>query len=115
MSQTPLASIQVAKTYGVDRSLMSHMLQNQFVIAPNYRDLLSEYQLLYWSVSHTLFQNKAGYISGHIVVYHNCTRGSLMLTPTYKQVALSFRAAIPEYNLPAYVLISLPRTQESKE
>ena len=49
---------------------------------------------------------------GFIIIYHRTTRGKILQMNPTDQLALSFRAAKPEYNLPAYVLVSSPMVPE---
>lgn len=116
------ASIQAAKKHSIYPSTVHYMLQNHPYIHSAYKDTLSEYYLLYWEAEYFLkqMQEGEGSILRHGNRYHICfhkdlSRGKLIQAVKEGkegkskscQVALSFRRALPEFNLPAYVFVSM--------
>ena len=103
---------EITQKWGVTPSIIHHISLNNFSISDYYRDCFSKYRLLYWSKHHFLKQLVAGVIASegtdYIVIYHNCTRGKIISAHDFTQLALSFRAAHQEFNVPAYVLVSFP-------
>ena len=113
MSNTEfLHSIDCIKKYGVPRSTIQYMGRKAFKIPENIRDCFSKYYLLSWNSAH-LFANlicerpDSGLYIRHqdinYVVVFTKTRDRLQ---KQTNVWLSFRQAQPEFNIPAYVLIS---------
>lgn len=104
---------QITQKWGVSPSIVHHISLNNFSIHQYYRDCFSKYRLLYWSKSHFMQRAVAGIVESedceYVIVYHNCTRGRVIQCAEFQQLALSFRAANPEFNLPAYVLVSIPQ------
>lgn len=107
---TSIASIEAYKKYKVPRSILRRMLMEYFQFPSLFQDCLSYYNLKYWSPDYFFSLLKSGQIftAGFAfhVIYYKCTPAELRSCP---QVILSFRAAQPEYNLPAYVLIGVPK------
>lgn len=68
---------------------------------------LDKYYLLYWNPVYFDAVWNEGIITregiDYQVVYHNCRPAELR---NERQIALSFRRAVQEFNLPAYVLVS---------
>lgn len=108
--------IAAVRKYGVPPSIIQHIAINNFRITQNYRDCFQRYYLLFWRADYLLDQIEQGALKlgfgaerkDWIVVYHKCTRGTL-LGDKSAQVALSFREPQPEFGLPAYCLVSLPQ------
>jgi len=75
-------------------------------------DLLSTYKMNYWSGRYILQEMKEGMIYNRGKFYHvtfdpRVTRGHIMAQSPLEQYKMSWREAIPLYNLPPYVYISL--------
>lgn len=86
---------------------LHHSFSIPYPVACQY---LQYYKLLYWSGTHTLESIEAGMICrddiAFIVRYHkDLTRGKILRNPD-AQYAISFRAALDQYNLDPVVLIS---------
>lgn len=98
-------------THGYSRNLIQHSLINEFYLAPEITDILSEYYILHWDTTYTLLKAHEGIIyregKQFIVVYNGCTRYKCKMS---KKCVLSFRIPPVEYQLPNYVLIK-PSTQ----
>ena len=94
--------------HGVAQSKVRWMLQNLKNIPLEYQDLLSYYNLLYWSPEYFIAKIKDGTITHNEqefqIIYHNCSPAQLR---QYSQVRLSFRTAVKEYKLESYVLVTL--------
>ena len=102
--------IRAVQTHGVPPSIISHISVNNWTIHPSYRDCFDIYYLLHWQSKYILERISNGALEignySYVVVYHRTTRGRLLAAPE-KQVAISFRAAKPEFGIPAYALVSL--------
>ena len=104
-------SIEVTQKYGVPPSVLLSFLQTKFSIPISHQHLLRSYFIRYWSKDYLLKELETGHGMltrdniQFLAIFHDCTRGKI-LTSSEDQVCLSFRAPLPEYNLPAYVLIS---------
>lgn len=107
-----LNAAQLSQKYGVTRSIIHHIAANNFNISNFYSDCFKRYQLLYWDSQYFLSRVVEGVVTCEgkefLVIYHRCTRGQV-LAAKGEQVALSFREVAPEFNLPAYVLVGLPK------
>lgn len=103
-----LASIKSYATYGIHRSEVLSVLQRILHIPASHQHTLQEYKLLYTSPNYLFSQVSGGVLTRHdkpyIVIYHQCTRYECMYYSG--QLMLSYREAQPEYNLPAYVLVT---------
>ena len=117
-----LHSIQAYKAHGVSRSHMHDMLQTRFSLPQLIRPLFSVYLLRYWSKEYFLqitelqsVRKDAILLDGifYLIQYHRCTRGDLLQLHSKSQVSLSFRSAPAEFNLPAYVLVSINHDHKS--
>lgn len=90
------------------RSHMQTALQTQFSLEPDYESFCSHYYILHWQGNHFKRTMKSGIISrggvDYLVVYKDCGPASIK---DDSKIYLSFRNAIPRYNLRAYVLISI--------
>jgi hypothetical protein len=103
-------SIQSYKQNQFPRNTLHWMLQN----APSLllcEDLLSIYKLNYWSGKYILQEMQQGMIWNRGKWYHvafdpKVTRGHIMRQSKLEQYSMSWREAIPIYNLPPYVYIS---------
>lgn len=100
------SAINAYHKHGVTPATVRFLTQCSWTISPNERDLFSKYYLLYWKPSYfqAMCLNGKIYHDGILyhVIYHKCTPEPLK---TFNQVALSFRKAVKEYNLDAYVLV----------
>jgi hypothetical protein len=107
----PLCSAHCFKKYGVYRSTLLHTLSTIFYIPAELHPALEKYTLLYQSVDYFLCNSHEGTLhrfdSEYNIVYHNCTRGQILALPADQQLRLSYRQAVPEYSLPAFVLVSI--------
>ena len=106
-NKTPVSILSYNK-YGVNRSLVSYLCINHFNYPELYKDTLSNYYLLYWKPGYFFSQLNHGEIihqdTRYIVVYKNCTPAALKKE---SQIRLSFRKPQAEFNIPAYVLVSI--------
>jgi len=102
-----MSALIVLRMYKITPSNMHSALVNRFDIS-ELIDSLEQYKLLYWAPQHFFAQLKEGMIERngveYLVVYHKCTPTRLH---SQSQIALSFRQAKIEFNLPAYVLVSI--------
>lgn len=100
-------SIRAYRKYGVLRSLVHYQMINHFHYAPRFRDTLKTYFILHWNADFTKDQISDGIISlasgDYTVIWYKLSPYDLH---NQKNLRLSFREAQPEYNLPAYVLIT---------
>jgi hypothetical protein len=103
------ASIVAYRKYGVSPKIISWLMQNSQEIT-HYRDAMEQYYLLFWEGKYLINKTIDGLIwrggTSYVVVYaKNCTRGYVIAHPN-EQFSVSFRKAMPEYDLPAYCYIS---------
>lgn len=98
------------KLYGASISKLRDLSLTYFSIPPHYSHCFSDYYLLYNQGSYILSHSINGtiYRDGieYIVVYHNDLTRDYIKQNRLEQYALSFRKAQPEFELPAYVLVS---------
>lgn len=108
MNQSRIASIDSYTKYGIPRSEVLSTLQRILHIPASHQHTLQEYKLLYTSPDHFFSQVSGGMLTRHdkpyIVIYHQCNRYECIYHSG--QLMLSYREAQPEYNLPAYVLVT---------
>lgn len=101
-------SIRAYQRHGILPSILLRMLRDFPNFPDQFQDLLSEYYLLYWTPEYFREVSKGGIIHRgnreHIVVFARGTTPASLLS--CNQVRLSFRAALPDYHLPAYVIVS---------
>ncbi len=106
MASKTLCSVDSFRKYGVKRSVVHHLLLNNFHYPIEFQDTLEDYFILHWTPSWVGNQLINGIIQAHekeyIAVFHKLSARDLLHE---KELRLSFRSAKPEYNLPAYVLI----------
>lgn len=106
-TQTAPASITSYNKYGLPKSYVALLLLHFHEIPLAQQDVLEHYQLYYWNSAYFDERIVNGTIvkSGipYLIQYHHCSPASLRHC---NQVALSFRAAKPEYQLPPIVLVS---------
>lgn len=85
---------------------IEHELINTWKLSEELKKRVSKYYLLYWTPVYFDAIWNEGIITregvDYIVVYHACKPADLRKE---KQIALSFRRANKEFNLPAYVLV----------
>ena len=110
-----LASLECMKKHAKPRTFLHNSLSHSFAIHQTEQSFLSTYFIRYWSKEY--FFRITSVVSLHtgtiplegkefVIVYHRCTRGEILALESSDQLALSFRAALPEFSLPAYVLVS---------
>lgn len=104
------ASIRAMQLYGVPRSEIIHTCMYSEQIPQNLvNTAFQEYYLLYCTAEHFKKNSHCGEFyrddRNYQIIYVHCTRWDVVNTPG--QIRLSFRAAHKEYNIPAYVLVSL--------
>lgn len=101
-------SISSYRSYGVRKSSLHSACINQFSINTSLQDCFEAYYLKYWRGEYLLDQIEDGAMvdSGrtYLVIYQNCTPFQVRKCA---QVRLSFRSALPEYEIPAYVIVKL--------
>lgn len=102
-----MSAITAYKATGVPRTTIQFCTQFLFKLPRIYRDCFKSYYLLYWSNSFFFSALK----DGHVTSIDGKSYGVLYLGTTparlrrCAQVALSFREPIPEFNIPATVLV----------
>ena len=117
-----LSSAIAVKTYGMFPSTLKYIISNHTTIAHRLHDTLETYYILYWDVEYFLSQFTEGTIKRDNRIYHIIFKGTGAGNTKHRghmiadvkqgmsyQVSLSFRKAKPEFNLPAYVLVSTER------
>lgn len=110
-----LDSIEAYKVHGTGRHMLEEAMREEFNITPAFKSLLSHYQLLYWSPLYFLDTSEHGTITRGGITYNivyggGFTRGKILRLSkenTRIQLALSFRAALPIFNLPGYVMVAV--------
>lgn len=112
-----LDSIEAYKVHGIERHMLEEAMREEFsmLLTPELRNVLSHYQLLYWSPAYFLDTSEHGTITRggityNIVYGHGCTRGKILKLSkenTRIQLALSFRCALTIFALPAYVMVAV--------
>ena len=109
MKPSAPASIVAYKLYGVHRSVVLHILQHVWNPTAHI-DLLSECKMNVMSVSHFATHSHEGMLhreaKSYQIVYHRCNRWEALHSDS--QLLISYREAKPEYNLPAYALVTIP-------
>lgn len=102
-----LHSIEVMKKYGVPRSILLHHLQHSLFIPVEFKHLMEEYILLYHTPEYFFKNQHKGSIlrfNKEYIIIYNVPRGVCLHAPKLK---ISFREALPEYNLPAYAMVTI--------
>lgn len=101
-------SIRAYQRHGILPSILLRMLRDFPNFPDQFQDLLSEYYLLYWAPEYFREVSKGGVIQRgnreYIVVFAKGATPAALLS--CNQVKLSFRSALPDYHLPAYVIVS---------
>lgn len=98
--------------YGMTKSLLQHIMLTKPVISKNILHCLSSYHCIYWTgkyLSTHLVESKIRRLADsteYLVVYYNILPETAFAAA---QVFISFRAAQPEFNLPAYAMICAVR------
>lgn len=105
--ETPAYSVlQTYKRYGVTKRQVHSLLINLFHYPAEYRDTLQDYFILCWTGEHLFDRLIDGTVSvgstEYLIIYQNCNSYT---SKRAKQVRLSFRKPMPEFNLPAYVIV----------
>lgn len=103
-----MVSFQTLRKYNLTPSNVHASLVNEFKLKQlKSVDALDHYCLLYWNPEYFYTQMIDGVVIKndirYLVIYHKCTPTEVRKR---NQIALSFRAAKAEFNLPAYVLVS---------
>ena len=86
----------------------SECINNFHILTRLPTNVLESAYLLYWSPEHLFSQLQDGTLyraseqRKYLIVYHRCTPTQLK---RQAQIALSFRACRPVYDIPAYVLV----------
>lgn len=98
------------RIHGVTPSILNFVLSRSETIS-HFRDCLDTYYLKYWSGKYLIQEIKEGVIKAdnriyHIVFQKPLSRGQILLNHPNQQYKLSFRAAMEDFNLPAFVFIS---------
>lgn len=113
LSNSAPASIRSYQRHLVPRSLVHYLSCNNWTIPQIYYDLFSKYFVRKWQASYFFGATNQGTLiyddREWLIVFHKTSRGQLMRkvsTNLQTNVTLSFRAAKPEFNLPAYVLVN---------
>jgi len=92
-------------------STLHSMLLNRWVIPDSYLDILEKYYLITWNRYHFHDQLENGIIehqgTRYLVVYHECKPADFLRER--HEVWLSFRKAIDDFEIPAYVLVKKGR------
>lgn len=92
--------------YGMYRSTLLHIMHTVPYIPAEYMHCLRSYKLLYWQSDYLRSKLRAeGFRITRGGVQYNPVFASSLPPGTY-QVMLSFREAMPEFDIPAVVLIS---------
>ena len=99
------ASITAYKLYGFNRSNLAFIMQKHFRITPEFQDLLNTYFLRVWDSDYALSLVEDGAIIYEGTKYFCIYKRPITSLKAANKLILSFRAAKPEFNLPAYVLI----------
>lgn len=114
MKTSDLNYKELVSSYGVSRNILNSILVNNFHIEDQYLPALEFYRVVHMSgFKFKLFSN-SGLITYTrtkdnpkpecVIIYHNCLR---LTAVNADEVRVSFRAAKPEYNLPAYALVEV--------
>jgi hypothetical protein len=109
-----LQSIVAFKTYGISTSSLKDVMYNREHIPSYMIQSISLYKLLYWSAEYLIEQTEK--CGGTIIRYDipfqivwNVPRGTVLAASknnSMKQYRISFRKAMPEYNIPPICFIS---------
>lgn len=119
--QLPLATQAFVK-YGIPKSVVAHALPKYWNISDEIRyQCLETYFTRVWTaewILHKQSESTPGTIydklsdTAYVIVYKDITRHTITLSENAEmELFLSFRKAMPLYNLPAYVIIK----QKGKE
>lgn len=104
-------SISSYKKYGITRQNLQYLMTHFHTFPHEFRDCLSKYYLLYWSAPHFSEQLHDGIIThdsiSYLVTYRGCTPANIKFADESNQIKVSFRLAMPEFNLLPVVLISV--------
>ena len=93
------------KKHGISKTMVRSMMQNLFEFPKEYRDLLETYHLLYWQTGFFKSKITEGIIEKDGIQYQIIYKDQPATLSKHSQVRLSFRSAVREYNLEAYVLV----------
>jgi hypothetical protein len=102
------AALATQKHYGVSKQTLHAVAVNIFTLHPDLHDLFSHYYLKYWSGTYFMDRMEDGTLEDggkeYLVIYQHTTPFQVRRS---RQVRLSFRAAIAEYGIPAYVIVRM--------
>ena len=119
---TKLCSITAHNKYGISRSALTYIIQNQFYFDKDYTDCLDIYYILQWEPSYFLNSLDNGMIGVlnkkdnertfcmYQVIYHQTDPTKIRKAISHNgnsHVKLSFRVAHTEFNIQPIVLIKL--------
>ncbi len=101
--------------YGIEKSFLRSLLNNQFYIPEIFHSCLAHYRLSIVSSTEFRTRIKEGTLTQHVagksvefaVIYQNCSPTSIKSART---VRLSFRAAMPEIGLEPVVIVQIGDT-----
>ena len=107
-------SITAHNKYGIPRSALTYMMQNQFYFDKAYIDCLSSYYIHQWKCGLFLTTIHEGIIEhwgiSYQIIYHKTdptTIAKIGKQCPAARVKLSFRVAQPEFNVQPTVLVKL--------
>lgn len=102
-------SVTAYKRYGIAPSYLRFMVNNLFYLPEQYQDCLTRYSITEQNTDDFLAAIRDGmYNIGGIdyqVIYHNTDPTKLLRRQRYTSVKLSFRVAIPLFNILPTVLV----------
>lgn len=115
------ASVTAHNKFGIPRSSLIYMMQNQFYYDKKYSDCLSSYHILQWECKYLLSEVREGmlYKEGiaYQVIYHKTDptrikRAGNKHATSY--VRISFRVAALEFDVPPVALVKLYANPEGE-
>lgn len=115
------ASVTAHNKFGIPRSSLTYMMQNQFYFDKKYSDCLSSYYIIQWECTHMLSEVREGMLLrdgiAYQVIYHKTDPTRLRRASTKhaaSHVRISFRVAAPEFNIPPVALVKLYANPEGE-
>ena len=115
MKPTKLSQAAIQAKYGIEKSFLRSLLNNQFYIPECFHECLTHYRLSIVSSTEFRTRIKEGTLIQHVadksvefaVIYSHCSPSSIKSART---VRLSFRAAQPEIGLEPVVIVQIGDT-----
>lgn len=106
-----ISAITALQKYSISKATLKNHLYHNPVIPQEFRPALKTYYLLYWSPDWYFEKLHDGIIcdkngTSYIVITAPNVSTSKLLAAN--QIAMSFRQAMPEYELPGIVFVSIP-------